>query len=145
MTASISVVELTSITPAAIRTVITPSPTPVTPVAIGMIAANAEPRVTTRMTIATTRPRPSMIVNEGMWTLNTSPPTFTWEPGRVCSRALAVAVSSSRWASVNVETVPSTRTRARPLVPSSVIWPSRYSRYIDSMPLTNDRSASRSR
>ena len=124
MIARIRVVELTSNTPAPSFTSITPMPTPVIAVAIGIAEATTEPSVTSSTISATTRPSASTTLRVGRWVENTSPPTRTREPGRVSCRVWAVAVSSSRCASVKVEIVPSTRMVARPLPPSALISPS---------------------
>jgi len=127
MIASIRVVELTEITPAAICTLRTPMPTPAIAVPTGIIDATSEPRVMTRTMIATPRPSASTTVMRGTWMEKISPPMSTVDPGRVVSRVLAASVSCSRWASVMVEEVPCTRIMARPLVPSSLIRPSMFS------------------
>ena len=80
---------------------------------IGIMAATTLPSVTSSTMIATTTPSPSTRVSSGRWIEKTSPPTLTVDPGRVSVNFMACSVRSARCSSVNVETVPSTRTRMR--------------------------------
>ena len=142
ITTSIRVVELMASTPVPAITMKTLMPTPLSAVAMGIIAASRPPSTITRTTMATRTPIASTALNSGRCMAKTSPPTSTVAPGSSSVSRWAAATSSARCSSVKVETVPSTRTRASAWLASSLTRPSMNSLNGDWVPFTKGRSSS---
>ena len=127
ISASMMVVELILIRPVAIMMISADWPAPNRAMIRGNSPAPSEPRVATSTMNATTTPMASTHETCGMLTLKTSPPTCTSLPGTAFCSSAAFSRKTSRWASVKVDTLPTTRMRALAATLSSLTMPFTYS------------------